>query len=1048
MKKCFAAIAAFTLLISIPTFGQIKGHLIQKYRQQQSSSTTVAPKIELPPNFIVKRRGLPQTANFKMQPLSPIVRPAVDHGDLKMIRCDNTKLPIFIKGQARSQKIALRQALTVHQQGMAYINPIRDLLKINNPDQEFEVLKVNQRPGREQHVRLQQYYNGIEVYGGEMILHYQRGSIASMSSRHFPTPEIEHTNPTLSAEDASNIAYKDVARTEKIVPLAINLRQMMPEMADQSKLVIYHKQLNLESEKLAWQLDIIPNVAARWRYFIDAHTGEVIHKINQICQLHNHGKRHEKKHAPMKESEEFMGPATARATDLFGNSVNVDTYEEQNRFWLINGSKPMFNAARSVFPNNTVGTIITIDAQNGDPRSDDFEPVFITSPNNEWDFPAAVSAHNNAEIAYDYYRNTFQRNSINGRGGNIFSFVDVDEPDNAFWNGFGMYYGTGDQAFNGSLAASLDVAGHEITHGVIQSEANLEYVSQSGAMNESMADIFGTMMDREDWRIGEDVVRSNVYRSGALRDLSNPNNGVSRGRPGWQPAHMDEFLNLPETEDGDFGGVHINSGITNRAFFLFASNIGLDRAEQVYYDALVDGLTRNSQFIDLRIAIIEAATNRYGNNVAQAAAQAFDQVGILEGEATDVIIDIEENTGDDFVLYSTGNKVELKVFSPSGIISGTTTLANEGLESRHSITDDGSLLVYVAADKTLRFIQFDWDRLEFGQGSLSDEPVWRNAAISKDGARLAALTDEVDNTILVFDLERQGTPNQSFTLFNPTFSEGVATGDVAFADILEWDFSGEFIMYDAFNEIETLGGQIDYWDIGFIRVWDNNINDFADGRFIQKLFSGLPENTSVGNPTFSKNSPAIIAFDFVEQGDFSENYSLRSANIQTGDQGVLRESNFDLHFPSFSTDDQQIIFDAITTGSERVLASLGLSEDKLSAATAASIFHQDPDEALWGIWFAAGQRILTSTKEVNLGPYKINIYPNPFYETLQVSVTGNDQEPIMADWINSLGQIVKRQSLQANQNEQLTLEGVPSGTYILRIKAGGLQHSQKVMKLE
>ena len=91
------------------------------------------------------------------------------------------------------------------------------------------------------------------------------------------------------------------------------------------------------------------------------------------------------------------------------------------------------------------------------------------------------------------------------------------------------------------FAKSLDVAAHEMSHGVIQNTANLTYQGESGALNESFADIFGILVDRNDWQLGEEVVNPNIFRTGALRDMQNPNNGGSRlGDPGYQPAHVSE----------------------------------------------------------------------------------------------------------------------------------------------------------------------------------------------------------------------------------------------------------------------------------------------------------------------------------------------------------------------------------------------------------------------------------------------------------------------------------------------------------------------------
>ena len=122
--------------------------------------------------------------------------------------------------------------------------------------------------------------------------------------------------------------------------------------------------------------------------------------------------------------------------------------------------------------------------------------------------------------------NTHGRNSINDRGSNIVSFVDVADEnggsmENAFWDGQYIYYGNGGNTFK-ELARSLDVAGHEISHGVVQTTANLEYQGESGAMNEAFADIFAVMITRDNWAIGEEVVNPNVFRGGALRSLSDP----------------------------------------------------------------------------------------------------------------------------------------------------------------------------------------------------------------------------------------------------------------------------------------------------------------------------------------------------------------------------------------------------------------------------------------------------------------------------------------------------------------------------------------------
>ena len=285
----------------------------------------------------------------------------------------------------------------------------------------------------------------------------------------------------------------------------------------------------------------------------------------------------------------------------------------------------------------------------------------VTSSNNVWGTATqtkALSAHFNAGVAYEYFRTKHNRNSIDGVGGTVYSVVNVSDPedgtalDNAFWNGKVMYYGNGDVGFK-PLAGAIDVAGHEMTHGVVQGTANLEYQGESGAINESMADIFGSMMDPADWLIGEDVVKTGVFPSGALRSLEDPHNGGSSlSSPGYQPKHKNEAF----TGTQDNGGVHINSGIPNHAFYKYAVAITRDKAAAVFYKALDDYLTKSSQFIDLRLAVIKAAGDLFGagsNEVTQAGI-AFDFVGITNGQAGDYTETLPDNPGTEFLLvYNT-----------------------------------------------------------------------------------------------------------------------------------------------------------------------------------------------------------------------------------------------------------------------------------------------------------------------------------------------------------------------------------------------------------
>lgn len=135
---------------------------------------------------------------------------------------------------------------------------------------------------------------------------------------------------------------------------------------------------------------------------------------------------------------------------------------------------------------------------------------------------------------------------------------------------------------------------------------------------------------------------------------------------------------------------------------------------------------------------------------------------------------------------------------------------------------------------------------------IGSSPIWRNAIISKDGLKIAALTKEEINEIEVFYFGGSTTTQNVFELYNPTYTEGVTTGYVNYADAMEFDVTGEYIMYDAENEINsTQDGSITYWDVSFIKVWNNASNTFSLGK-VEKLFSSLPPDVSIGNPSFQK----------------------------------------------------------------------------------------------------------------------------------------------------------------------------------------------------
>ena len=819
-------------------WGQMKPEL--EVQAQQATPSDFVPQLDVPESWQtgVPAASRPFQSTFNLQDLNGIMlqKPEGQFEALEIYRSAETQLPIFIKGKVPYAPLNLPQKSALENKCLGYLKALESTLNIEDATVAFSVNNVQVEDSGRQHVRMQQLVNGIPVYGAEVILHLKNDQVYLFNGRYFPEETLNTTAPNLTEGGALAIAMEDVQQYHTVKRIDPQHLAWMDHEPNQGHLVVFYQ--NNQSPRLCWELDVFPNISARWTYLVDAQSGEILKKFSQICgayHLHcGHAEEslmesivnsHESTVHPSSTSDilhsQFNmlppdGPATANAQDLFGVTRTINTYDLGNNFYMIDASRQMHNAGQSSFPNDAVGVVMTIDAQNQSPQNDDFDAVYVTSSNNNWNNPTAVSAHHNAGEVYEYFRQTHNRNAINGQGGNIISFINVTEPDgsdmdNAFWNGFYMFYGNGDFAFNAPLAKALDVTAHEFTHGVIQSTANLEYYAESGAINESMADVFGVLIDREDFQLAEDIANPSIFPTGAMRDMENPNNGGnSLNDNGYQPAHVSEQYFGSE----DNAGVHINSGIPNRAFASFANAVGKDKAERVYYKALTDYLTRSSQFIDLRLAIIQAADDLYGNTEINAAAAAFDLVGITNGEGTTTGEDLETNAGTDYILYTDANQEELFVVN-SSLQSIFDPLTSISPLSKPSVTDDGGVIVYVAEDNTMRFVQVNWSDFTGTQGALSSDPIWRNVAISKDGNRIAAVTTDFDNRIFVFDLTQSPTPSLEYELYNPTTQDGIATGDVAFSDVLEWGYDGEFLMYDALNEVSAGGGNLDYWDVGF-----------------------------------------------------------------------------------------------------------------------------------------------------------------------------------------------------------------------------------------
>lgn len=205
-----------------------------------------------------------------------------------------------------------------------------------------------------------------------------------------------------------------------------------------------------------------------------------------------------------------------------------------------------------------------------------------------------------------------------------------------------MMFGDGDGVLFVDFTKSLDVIGHELTHGVTEFTAGLEYHNQSGALNESISDVFGSLVkqwtlkqsaEKADWRIGAEIFTPRIGAD-ALRSMKAPGAAYNNRDMGKdpQPDHMDRFVQSPDTLRGDWGGVHINSGIPNKAFYLTAMAIGGKAWEapgHIWYEALLAS-NANTDFRQFAQTTVMKADQLYGGTELKAVSEAWAEVGLAD----------------------------------------------------------------------------------------------------------------------------------------------------------------------------------------------------------------------------------------------------------------------------------------------------------------------------------------------------------------------------------------------------------------------------------
>ncbi len=947
--------------------------------------------------------------------------------------------PIFIAGRhlqdpqtaVALQSPAARNSATAR----AFLNRYAPLLKIDDPGNEFrETENVTDETERSQ-VRFQQYARGLELWGKQVVVELDpSGSVELFTGRYEPTPGVLPAAGIMVSEAVAR-ALNDLTPRAPLREMSPRETSLLDYSGPSSRKLIFCDDAT-GAPRPAYLVEIRPDFLQWWRYFIDAENGAILAKYNATCT---------------------DGPATATAIDLNNQTRTINTYQYQGTYFLIDASRPMFNPGASQFPDNTVGTIWTITAKNTDLTS----LAHVVSTDNTWSDPSAVSAHSNGALTYEYYRQTHNRSAIDGNGGTIVSVIHVTSQgqsmDNAFWNGKVMAYGDGRNEFK-PLAGGLDVAAHEMTHGVTERTAGLEYANQSGALNESFSDMFAIMVDRSNFKIGEDVVLPAVYPSGCLRDMQDPHNGgTGPTSPSWQPAHMNEFQQLDISDDN--GGVHVNSGIPNKACYLLCTAITREKAEKILYRTLTTKLTKQSKFIDFRLAAVQSAQELYGNGAeVQAVKSACDQVGITDGSGSGGPGDWNPVNGADKMLATSTDPADVAtlwiVLPPAQNANDFIAMSQTPVLRKPVVSDDGALAIFIDTLKALRIMALN--PLAPNEQVLDNTLPWNNCALSRDRKLLAANTSALAATIILFDVSATPARSKVIKLETPAYSNTPVPNSIQYADAMDFTFDKSALLFDCYNELPLgTGGVISFWEINLLRVWDTAKNDFGSGDAM-RIFPYEP-GISIGNPAMSKTKPTVFAFD--RQDPATQTGEIWAVDSYTGTAKKVADATYpEPGFPGYSGDDKILSFDAVNAAQEIDIMNVGMGSDGITAAGTPAQYVR---RAVYPVWFREGTRpagVTDRTLAAAAGFSLAQNYPNPFGSDGKGSpgsTTISFTLPARSDVTLAVYDMLGRETLRLARSgmesgfHSLSWDGrdaagrlLPAGMYICRLSAGSLAASR------
>ncbi len=487
---------------------------------------------------------------------------------------------------------------------LEFLEDNRDVYGIRNAASELSVERLDLDKLGQKHVRMKQQYEGLPVFGGQLISHFDTDGVLSAVNGTYvegikldPTPQINDT-------EALTLATTDLASF------------FGPGNPDDAELMVFPWE---GTNYLVWHTVIWSNTPmGRWEYFVDAKTGEVVFKANRIMDTE----------------------AIGTGTSVMGTPRNhIDTDYDGAEYRMIDATRQAGNDPHGHGGQMAPGEVIRTHV--ADP---DIPGTLVVDADNDWSGSGQASAVDGqvwAALVYDWMLDVYGRNSFDDAGSMMRTTVDysLEGDNNAYWQGTQIVVWTSGTGWR-SLAGCPDVIAHEWGHAVTDYTSDLIYQKESGALNESFSDMMGAAfefahdtLDTPDWEMGE----NGRISGGGFRDMSDPT--VAGDPDTYEGSYWVSVDGCTPSNYNDQCGVHTNSGVGNKWFYLLSdggshngvtvTGIGVENAILVAYRANQFYWTQSSTYSEAAYGTVSAADDLDGTGVwTQSVRDAWEAVGV------------------------------------------------------------------------------------------------------------------------------------------------------------------------------------------------------------------------------------------------------------------------------------------------------------------------------------------------------------------------------------------------------------------------------------